>query len=265
MLIDENKKLSYKLSLTLKIAKEFGFELKPESLIMDFGCGNGKSVKEFYECGYQSFGCDIKSDSEENVNLNKVIIRTIDLNPYVLPFDDNTFDFIFSYQVFEHVQNYSETISELARVLKPNGFCLHLFPSRYRPIETHIYVPFSSIIKSYSWLYFWASLGIRNEYQDCMSVKERTIRNYNYLKDKTNYLSKNSLQKHFKEHFNDVIFCEKEFLRFSQRGKYLYYLSRTLPFIPSLYSTFRGRVVLIRLPDKTFNHSKAIRQFKPVD
>jgi SAM-dependent methyltransferase len=257
MLTNENKKLSYSIALKLKIVREFNFDLNAESVLMDFGCGDAKSVQELRDLGYQAFGCDMMVKSEGNVSFESMmkegIIRKIDLNPYTLPFKDNSFDFIFSNSVFEHIKNYSETISELSRVLKPNGLCLHTFASRYNPIESHVFVPFSSIIQSYWWLYFWVLLGVRNEWQDCHSVKERTKRYYNYLKDKTNYLSKSNLQKHFEEHFNEVIFCEKEFLKFSRRGKFINRLSKTLAFIPSLYGTFRSRVVLTRLPDKTIN------------
>jgi SAM-dependent methyltransferase len=256
MVTEENTKFSNDLDLTLKMAKEFGFELKPESVVMDFGCGRGEIVYELYKHGYQVFGCDIEFDSGLSANsrslIEKGIIRQIPSDPYSLPFEDNSFDFIFSHQVFEHVKNYSEAISEIARVLKPEGLCIHILPSRYRPIEVHVFVPLASIIRTYWWLYFWALLGIRNEFQNHMKVKERTTMNYNYLEQKTNYLSRNSLQKHFYKHFNNVIFCEKEFLKFSPGGKYLFPLLKVLPFLPFIYSTFRTRVILARFPARTY-------------
>jgi SAM-dependent methyltransferase len=47
------------------------------------------------------------------------IFGTIDLINYRIPFADNTFDIIVSDQVFEHVQNWSEALTEIKRVLKP--------------------------------------------------------------------------------------------------------------------------------------------------
>jgi SAM-dependent methyltransferase len=257
MLAQSNIKLSRDTDLTLKIAREFGFLLKPDSRILDFGCGSGKSVYELCHNGYQAFGCDIKIDFDSNDNSKSLIgegkIKPIDLNPYRLPFEDQTFDFIFSNQVFEHVQNYSESISEIARILKPDGICLHILPSRYRPIEPHVYVPFSSVLRSYGWLYFWALLGIRNEFQKDMNVKERTTNNYHYLRDRTKYLSKKDLRKYFKEQFNQVLFCEREFLKFTRRGNLLYNISKVIPFLPNIYSTFRMRVIVTRSPSVTFN------------
>jgi len=252
MMTNKKNNLSYILGLKMKIIKEFGFELNPQSVILDFGCGSGKYVKELRENGYQAFGCDINLKSEENVDTESMIkndiIRLIDLKNYILPFEDNTFDLIISDQVFEHVQNYSETIYEISRILKPEGFCLHIFPSRYITFEPHVFVPFSSVVQSYWWVQLWVFLGIRNEWQDSHSIKERSIRFYNYLKDKTNYLSKKQLEEKFRLYFKDVIFCEKTFLKFSRRGKYLFVVTKIFPFISSLYSTFYSRTILTRLP-----------------
>lgn len=253
-MISINNDISYVLDLKMKIAKEFGFELNLQSVILDFGCGSGRYVQELREHAYQAFGCDINMKSEENVDTDSMIkneiIRSIDLKNYILPFKDNTFDLIISDQVFEHVKNYSETIAEISRVLKPDGFCLHVFPSRYITFEPHVYVPFSSVIQSYWWVYLWVSLGIRNEWQDCISHKERAVRYYNYLKDKTNYLTRKQLRNEFKMHFKEVIFCEKTFLRFSRKGKYIFPITKIFPFVSSLYSSFYSRVILTKFPFK---------------
>ncbi len=239
-----NKKTSDNLLIKIKILEELGVNLKPESTIMDFGCGAGQVVHELRDLGYRAFGCDVKIDTKPIHDKN--IIRLIDSRPYKLPFEDNTFKVILSDQVFEHVQNYSEVIAEINRVLKPDGCCLHIFPSRYKLIESHVYVPLSSIIKSYSWLLFWAKRGIRNEFQAGLSAKETGKRNYDYLKTQTNYLSKKQITKQFKEHFNDIVYCEDLLLKYLKRGRYIYALSKIFPFIPSLYSSFRTRVLLTK-------------------
>lgn len=251
---ESKKDLADSISLKLQIIKEFNFELTLDSVILDFGCGGGKSVQELRENGYQAFGCDIKFKSDASVDLEsleeKGIIRSIEISPYKLPFDDNAFDFIFSDDVFEHVRNYPETIYEISRVLKPKGICLHTFASRYRPVETHTYIPLSSIIQSYWWLNLWAFLGVGSKRHVELSLKEKTKFYYDYLNINTNYLPKRRLRNYFRGSFHDIKFCEKEFLKFSQRGKTLYQLSKILPFIPCLYSTFRMRVILNRKPDK---------------
>lgn len=239
----------------MKILKELGYDLNQKSMILDFGCGAGKSVQQLRLLGYQGFGCDIRIDDKVSREIkllhNKNIIRLINASPYKLPFDDNTFDFIFSDQVFEHVQNYSKTISEMKRVLKPSGCTLHVFPSRYELIESHKYVPLSTIIQSYSWLLFWAKVGIHKKSQVGLSKQEIATQNYNFLKNHTNYLSKKQITKKFKEYFKIVLYCEDLFLKHSRKGKYVYFLSKIFPLLPRIFSTLRIRVLFTKYPKKS--------------
>jgi len=46
----------------------------------------------------------------------------------ILPFDAESFDSIYSSEVFEHIFNLEEILSELNRVLKTNGYVLLTFP-----------------------------------------------------------------------------------------------------------------------------------------
>ena len=54
-MIEKNKKLSSELSNKMNIIKEFGYNLNPGSIIMDFGCGSSKMVKELNDFGFQAF------------------------------------------------------------------------------------------------------------------------------------------------------------------------------------------------------------------
>lgn len=254
MVKSKTENMSYDLTWKVKIAEKFGINLNSGSAIMDFGCGSGKSVQELQKLGYNSFGCDIKFKTEENVDTEllkeKDLLKEISLNPYYIPFKERTFDLIFSEDVFEHVKNYPETISELSRILKPDGICIHAFSSKYRPVEPHIFIPFASTIQKRWWLKLWILLGFKNKWPDCGNTKERTDKYYSYLKECTNYLSRRKIRKYFEASFKDVRFCEKDFLMLSQRGRKFYILSRIIPFIPLIYSAFRLRIVITRSPGK---------------
>lgn len=132
----------------LGIIKDLGYTLQEDAVVLDLGCGNGNLVNAYRKNGYQAYGCDFdfRSDVAESFQ-DTGIIRKIRADIYQLPFEDNTFDFIYSDQVFEHVTDYSTTLSEVKRVLKPGGISLHFFPSRYKVIEPHVKVPFGSLIK----------------------------------------------------------------------------------------------------------------------
>jgi len=239
----------------LNILRELGCRLSPETEILDLGCGSGHTVSELRALGYRAFGCDLRfkqHDETDTAALQREnILRRIDTSPYRLPFADNHFDIIISDQVFEHVRNYEETICETGRILKSNGCCLHVFPARLKPIESHTRVPFGSIIRCYPWLLFWATMGIHNRFQHGFSAKKKAALNYEYLTSSTCYLPGNKIIAAFEKYFSEVFYAEKLFLKHSEGGRFACHLSGVMPFIPRLYRTFRARVLVARNPFKT--------------
>ena len=53
-----------------------------------------------------------------------------------LPFEDNSFDVVFCNHVLEHVEDDKKALSELYRVMKPNGWGIFQVPIRYQLDET---------------------------------------------------------------------------------------------------------------------------------
>lgn len=84
--------------------------------VLDFGCGS-KPYKNFFDKCEQYIGCDIEVSGHSHDNEN------IDFyyNGKTLPFNDQEFDWIFSSEVFEHIFNLEEILSELNRVLVHEG------------------------------------------------------------------------------------------------------------------------------------------------
>jgi SAM-dependent methyltransferase len=150
--------------------------------VLDFGCGDGITVRELLEFGYDAHGCDVVSVAGERL----ACIET----PYRLPYGDSTFDVCISNQVFEHVTNKHEGFREIARVLKPEGFGIHVLPSKWVPIEPHIFVPFGSWMWPHipdAWLALWAILGVRNQFQHGLGWREVVRRNREYAATALNY------------------------------------------------------------------------------
>lgn len=224
-------------------------KIPADAVILDLGCGNGDLVLELRKLGFHAFGCDFQYKPGENVQYlaEKNLIRTI--NPdYRLPFEDAFFNVVITDNVLEHVMNYSTTMAEIHRVIRPGGCSLHMFSSRYRFLEVHKHVPLASIIRTRGWLSLWASVGIRTQNQkfNNMNSKEVTEDNYLYLNSHTNYLSRGQLTRETRKFFKEVRFCEKHFLKHSARGKYLFVLSKIFPQVPAIYSTFRNRVMFAK-------------------
>ena len=52
-----------------------------------------------------------------------------------LPFGDETFDNVITYDTLEHIRSVKVTLKECKRTLKPGGMMLCVFPSYYFPLE----------------------------------------------------------------------------------------------------------------------------------
>jgi ubiquinone/menaquinone biosynthesis C-methylase UbiE len=219
--------------------------LDADAKILDFGCGEGETVRSLCALGYDAWGCDIRERDWDNAER----LRRIQ-EPYRIPYDDNSFDFIFSHYVFEHVRDYPTTIAELSRVLKPDGGCLHIFPSWNRLLEPHVYIPIACRVQSYWWIYLWSALGIRHWANRRMATKPAAEVAYNYLREKTIYMSRRRLISHFASQFEIVEFREREVLgaAISKLGRLVYGLSRVLPFLPRLTGALSTRVIYTAKP-----------------
>ena len=120
----------------------------PGSVVLDFGCGAGTMVRMLRARGYDAYGVDIRwpgadyGDLEGSDLGREGILRLYDEGG-PLPFEDDFFDLVVSDQVFEHVVPIEESLSELERVLKPEGISYHHFPPRSVWREGHIGIPFS--------------------------------------------------------------------------------------------------------------------------
>jgi len=238
------------------ILNELGCDINADSIILDFGCGAGNEVYQFRKMGYKAYGCDIdnyyyevqgRCREEKIINPDETIFGKIDRNTYRIPFADETFDYVFSNQVFEHLQNYPEALSEIYRVLKPGGYSLHFFPSGYRLIECHVFVPFAGIFRGYNYLAFWAFLGIRNSYQKGFNFRKVAKGNFEYLHKRTSYLDKSRIYNMVFRQFKNTSFVEQYFIKHGAgRLRHLYWLTKKLPFIASLVRTFHTRVLFFK-------------------
>lgn len=64
----------------------------------------------------------------------------------LLPFKTDSFDYVVSNQVLEHVRQKAAYVSELSRVLKPSGELFIAFPNRYWLFDEHHTVPGLSLL-----------------------------------------------------------------------------------------------------------------------
>jgi ubiquinone/menaquinone biosynthesis C-methylase UbiE len=249
MAVDYSR-LSRRIGHQLQIVEKMGIRIQPGASILDLGCGEGNTVRALRELGFDAWGCDIELwDSPGSNELKeKGWIRKIPMDPYRLPFDDKQFDLILTSEVLEHVMNYDDFIAENHRVQKDNGLSMHIFPGRYTPIEMHVFVPLASVHRSYPWLYLWALLGVRNEFQKGKPAKEVAQINWRYLREHTNYPTTRKIRQLFESRFSKVEFREDLFLdsAVSGRARLIKRLTSLVPLLLPVYRNCWNRVLVAR-------------------
>lgn len=234
----------------LRTLESTGSAPSPAAPVLDLGCGGGDAVSSLIAEGFDAFGCDLRfREGRNTARLEEAgRIRTIELEPYRLPFDDDSFDLVLSDQVFEHVADYASTIAEIARVTRPGGVGLHIFPPRWSVREVHLMVPLAGAISDPVWLRLWASLGVRNVHQRGLPVDEVVQVNRRYLAENVNYLSGAEIDRAFRRGFTVVENVEREFLARGRRSASLVRPPLVGGIASALYRELRMRAILTRDP-----------------
>jgi len=101
--------------------------------VLDFGCGSGYGSDQIARTADRVTAVDVADDAiayaRGQFRRANLEFRAIDpAEP--LPFSDASFDVILSFQVFEHVSDPSHYLSEVRRLLAPNGNLILITPDR---------------------------------------------------------------------------------------------------------------------------------------
>lgn len=103
--------------------------------ILDNGCGLGTYLDAFAPYSSHRFGLELEADRAVKAVTTANGI-TMGVGEY-LPFPSNHFDFVFSNEVIEHVNDDRLYAAEMVRVLRPGGRGLIFCPNRWYPVEQH--------------------------------------------------------------------------------------------------------------------------------
>jgi len=118
-----------------KIIKMFkSISLPKDAKILDAGCGTGKLASFWLNEGYDILGVDV-SDGALAIT-NKKGVKTIKADILKgLPFEDNSFDLVYSDGLLEHFVDPEPILTELFRV---SGKYVLTFVPRISPLKTII-------------------------------------------------------------------------------------------------------------------------------
>jgi len=100
--------------------------------VLDYGCGTGYGSKILSKVAESVIGIDISSEAiiyAQN-NFGSPNTYYLKIENGFLPFNDNSFDLITSFQVIEHIYDTKQYLNEIERVLKPGGLFLLTTPDR---------------------------------------------------------------------------------------------------------------------------------------
>lgn len=104
-------------------------EVKKDSVILDIGCGGGKTINRFATIATEGkiFGMDYSLDCVKwSENHNKDFIKNgqveiIHASVEKIPYEDNKFDIVTAVETIYFWPNLIENFTEVKRVLKPKG------------------------------------------------------------------------------------------------------------------------------------------------
>ena len=156
-----------------KYFPNFSTEELNQKTILDLGCFTGGRVVNWAE----KYG----TSSADGIDINPIFAESgaifakkkgVNANFATgfgenLPYESNSFDFIISFDVLEHVEDVERVINECFRVLKPNGKLLAVFPQFFQPLEAHL----GAVTKMPALHWFFSGNTITKAYNEIISER----------------------------------------------------------------------------------------------
>lgn len=120
-------------------------------VVLDFGCGKAPLVAMGTAKGLDIWGADNFSYRDDWKAKAETAggDRVRNIENGTLPFPDSHFDLVIANMVFEYVHDPVPALKEIARVLKPKGRFLALFPVQETWFEGHLGMYFPHWLSSY--------------------------------------------------------------------------------------------------------------------
>jgi SAM-dependent methyltransferase len=103
--------------------------------VLDVGCGIGMYTSAFLR--YTPHVTGVEIEIERAVEARHRAQGVTQAVGEALPFEDRSFDVVFSHEVLEHVRDDRRCAAEMVRVTQPGGHIIIFVPNRLYPFETH--------------------------------------------------------------------------------------------------------------------------------
>jgi SAM-dependent methyltransferase len=105
----------------------------PEGLsgrnILEIGVGGEGGLLFLLKHNNEVHGLDVSDSAINNCQRLGITVSKANLDSDIIPFQDNSLDIVFAFEVFEHFANPQHAVEEIRRVLKPGGIFISSIPS----------------------------------------------------------------------------------------------------------------------------------------
>ena len=123
------------------------FDISPDSIILDIGCGGGKNIERFAKLinGGKVIGIDYSEISvEKSIEINRKYIdegkvEVVQGSVSEMPFENETFDIVTGFETIYFWPDFINDLKEVNRVLKKGGLVFFCNEAVYREGEMEKY------------------------------------------------------------------------------------------------------------------------------
>ena len=117
------------LQVNLDFLEETGL-INANEKVLELGCGSGNLASVLHKKGVSIIASDISQTAIDHAEKQHPDIDFRVHSADKLPYDDQSFDSVMSFDVLEHLPDVDQHLSEVRRVLKPNGCYLFQTPNK---------------------------------------------------------------------------------------------------------------------------------------
>jgi len=136
--MNKEKELQKKANDQLKqLLTECNLQIYQGKSILEIGFKNGLFLNECRKAKLIPTGIEIDKDYCDAVKLKFPHLDLVWYDGGTIPLPDESFDFVVSYQVLEHVASTKYMLNECIRLLKPGGIMYHICPNFHSFYDGH--------------------------------------------------------------------------------------------------------------------------------
>ena len=138
--------------------------------VLEIGFKNGLLLNEFGKAGIKTTGLEVNSKLYDSVKdkFGDLDIVLYDGGKFLMA--DESFDYVVSHQVLEHVQSIGDIFDECVRVLKPGGVMYHICPNYFSFYEGHYKAAWFPLFNKFFGRLYLKLLGRYTPYYETLNI-----------------------------------------------------------------------------------------------